>query len=64
MIEKNPVDMAAKLLLIVGGLDAGLSMAGINVLGIIFGSIPLLLSLIYILVGLAALYSLYTIFRK
>ena len=65
MIEKNPVDMAAKILLIIGGLNWGvMGVASINVLGMVFGSIPLLLSLIYILVGLAAVYDLYVIFVK
>ena len=65
MIEKNPVDMAAKILLLLGGLNWGvMGVASVNVLGLIFGSIPLLLSLIYIVVGLAAVYDLYVIFVK
>lgn len=54
------VDMLAKVLLIIGGLNWGLvGVANLNVVEMIFGSIPILLTLVYVLVGLSALYMLY-----
>ena len=55
------LDTIAKVLLIVGGLNWGL--VGLNsswnVVGMIFGGVGWLLSLVYILVGLSAVYELW-----
>ncbi len=55
------VDTIAMILLIIGGLNWGL--VGLNrdwnVVEMIFGGMPSLVSLIYILVGLSALYQLW-----
>ncbi len=59
MMNKT-LDTIAMILLIIGGLNWGL--IGINmdwnVVGMIFGSMGWLLNLIYILVGLSAVYEL------
>ncbi len=53
------VDMVALILLVVGGLNwgiVGLTDGGTNVVWAIFGTWPMLVNLIYILVGLSAVY--------
>ncbi len=56
------VHMIAFILVIIGGLNWGLIgiNSGWNVVNLIFGSIGWLESLIYILVGLSALYLVFT----
>jgi len=61
--EKKSLDMAAWLLLIVGGLNWGLVGLGSlansgswNVVEIVLGSVPVARDLVYLLVGLSALY--------
>jgi len=60
-LEKKIIDWIALVLVIVGGLNWGL--VGINrnwnLVNMIFGSITWLESLVYILVGVAALYMIY-----
>lgn len=51
--------MIAFALVVVGGLNWGLTALGWNVVNLIFGSWPGLENLIYILVGLSALYMLF-----
>jgi len=64
-MEKNPVDLIALILVIVGGLNWGLiGIANFNLVTTIFGSIPILVQLIYIVVGLAALYTIYYLTKK
>lgn len=66
MAEKSVVDQIAGWLLIIGGLNWGL--VGINrgwdLVDLIFGSVAWLASIVYILVGLSALYMLYAMFAK
>ena len=52
------VHIAAFALLIVGGLNWGLSglIPGVNVVNLILGSVPVLERIVYILVGLSAVY--------
>ena len=65
MAEKSIIDWIALILLIIGGLNWGLVGVGDwNVVEIIFGSIPLLVTIIYVLVGLAGLYTIYYLFKK
>jgi uncharacterized membrane protein YuzA (DUF378 family) len=65
MAEKNPVDMLAQILVIVGGLNWGLyGVAKLDLVNLLLGSVPLLAQLVYILVGLSALYMLFTMFGK
>lgn len=58
----NTVDWIAMILLIVGGINWGLvGLAQFDLVAALFGGQDALLSrIVYILVGLAALYSIYT----
>ena len=56
------IDWLAMILLIVGGLNWGLvGLGGIDLVATIFGDGSALSRIVYVLVGLAALYSLYTL---
>ena len=48
--------MVAFVLVIVGGLNWGLTALGFNLVTMIFGSWPMVEQLVYILVGLSAVY--------
>ena len=52
------VHMVAFALLVIGGLNAGLAalVAGLNIVNLILGSVPILERIFYILVGLSAVY--------
>ena len=70
-MEKNAVEMVAGLLLIVGGLNWGLVGLGsllnygnLNVVNRILGSMASIESIVYVLVGLSALYMVYAMFMK
>lgn len=52
--------IASFILLVVGGLNWGLTALGYNVVNMILGSVPLLETLVYVLVGLAAIYEIAT----
>jgi uncharacterized membrane protein YuzA (DUF378 family) len=57
----NALDWIAMILLIVGGLNWGLvGLADFNLVAAIFGDGSALSRIVYILVGLSALWSLYT----
>jgi uncharacterized membrane protein YuzA (DUF378 family) len=58
-MAKNALDWIALILLIIGGLNWGLAVFNINVVTAILGSIPVLVTIVYALVGLAALYTIY-----
>lgn len=60
MAVRNPVDLIALILVIVGGLNWGLvGLFDFNLVTTIFGGGSTLSRIIYILVGLAALYMIY-----
>jgi hypothetical protein len=60
MAEKNALDWIALVLVIVGGLNWGLvGLFSFDLVEAIFGSIPILQKIVYILVGLAAIYMIY-----
>ncbi len=64
-MEKSVLDWIALILLIIGGLNWGLMGVGVeNVVELILGSVPILVTIIYILVGLSALYTIYYLFKK
>lgn len=71
-MEKNTLDWIALILLIVGGLNWGLvgiaSFTEINysydLVALLFNSIPWLGAIVYLLVGLSALYTIYFLFKK
>jgi uncharacterized protein len=52
--------MVAFILLIVGGLNWGLTALGYNVVAMILGSMPMVEQVVYILVGLSAIYMIAT----
>ena len=59
------LNMVADVLLIIGGLNWGLvGVADWNLVDSLFGAWPALVSIIYILVGLSALYALWMMFQK
>ena len=58
----NAMDWIAMILLIVGGLNWGLvGVADFDLVAALFGEGSALSRIVYVLVGLSALYSLYTI---
>ena len=60
MAVRNPVDLIALILVIIGGLNWGLvGLLDFNLVDAIFGAGSPLSRIIYILVGLAALYMIY-----
>lgn len=51
------VDVIAAILLVVGGLNWGLiGLFDFNIVNLIFGSLPILERIVYVVVGLAAVY--------
>ncbi|MBD3210777.1 DUF378 domain-containing protein [Candidatus Micrarchaeota archaeon] len=64
-MEKNPVDLLAMVLVIIGGLNWGLVGAlELDLVQLLFGSIPILAKVVYVVVGLAALYMIYYVVRE
>ena len=56
----NVIDWIALVLVIIGALNWGLvGLFGFNLVAAIFGGVPVLESLIYIVVGLAGLWTIY-----
>ncbi len=65
MAEKSVLDWIALVLVIVGGLNWGLvGLLNFNLVSAIFGSVTWLMNLVYILVGVAALYLIYYLRKK
>jgi uncharacterized membrane protein YuzA (DUF378 family) len=65
MMAKSTLDWITLILVLIGGLNWGLiGIGGWNIVDMIFGSIPILARIIYILVGISALYMLYANFKK
>ncbi len=59
-MEKNYLDLISMILVIIGGINWGLvGLINLDLVKLIFGSIPVLQQLVYILVGLAGLYMIY-----
>ena len=60
MVVRNPVDLIALILVIVGGLNWGLvGLFDFNLVDTIFGAGSTLSRIVYMIVGLAALYMIY-----
>jgi len=60
MVVKDPVDLIALILVIVGGLNWGLvGLFNFDLVAAIFGAGSMLARIVYILVGLASLYMIY-----
>ena len=65
MTEKSVIDWIALVLVIVGGLNWGLvGLLNVDLVELIFGSIPILQRIVYIVVGLAAIYLIYFATKK
>lgn len=57
--SRTPLDWLAGALLVIGGLNWGLiGLFGFDLVAAIFGQMTLISRIVYVLVGLAALYSL------
>jgi len=58
-MEKDVIDWIVLILLIVGGLNWGLvGLFDMDLVQVIFGGIPVLADIVYILVGLSGLYAI------
>jgi len=58
-MDRNPVDWIAIVLLIIGGLNWGLvGILKFNLVSFLFSGIPILMNIVYILVGVAAIYAI------
>lgn len=55
-MKLNILDLVALVLVIVGGLNWGLMAFGYNLVTAVLGSVPMLVTLVYALVGLSAVY--------
>ena len=65
MAKMNTLDWIAMILVIIGGLNWGL--IGIfkwDLIGAIFGAMSVVSRIVYILVGIAAIYMIYFITKK
>jgi uncharacterized membrane protein YuzA (DUF378 family) len=64
MVHCNALDWTALVLTAIGAINWGLiGLFGFNLVTAIFGGIPFLVTLIYILVGLAGLWQIYLMVR-
>jgi hypothetical protein len=62
---KTTLDWIALVLVLIGGINWGLvGLFGFNLVNAIFGSIAILEKIIYILVGIAAIYMIYYLTKK
>lgn len=63
-VKRDPLLIIAAILLIIGGLNWLLVAFGVNVIDAIFGPVTtsIITRLIYIIVGLAAIYMLYPLY--
>ena len=58
-MEKDVIDWIVLILLIVGGVNWGLvGLFDIDLVQVLFGGIPVLADIVYILVGLSGLYAI------
>ncbi len=64
MDTKKIIDIIALVLVIVGGLNWGLAIANINLVQMLFGTIPMLVTAVYALVALAGLYTITILLEK
>jgi uncharacterized protein len=63
--KKSTLDWIAIVLLLVGGLNWGLvGLLDLDLVALLFGAIPVLQKIVYILVGASALYGIYMVYKK
>ena len=64
-MKKSVIDVIAMVLLVIGGLNWGLVGLGVgDAVNLVLGSIPILATVVYVLIGLAGLWGLYMLFKK
>ncbi len=64
MVRLNALDWIALILATIGAINWGLvGLFGFNLVSAIFGGVPFLLALIYVVVGLAGLWLIYLMVR-
>jgi len=61
---KSTLDWVALILVIIGSLNWGFAVFDFNLVDAILGSIPVAVKIVYGLVGLAALYTIYFLFKE
>ncbi|STX27967.1 Domain of uncharacterised function (DUF378) [Legionella beliardensis] len=60
----NGLDVVVLIILVIGGINWGLvGLANFDLVAFLFGPMSILSRIVYCLVGLAALYTLYLIYR-
>ena len=64
MAKKSIIDWIAFALVIIGGINWGLTGFGFNLVEMLTGAGTIVTSIIYWIVGLAALYLIYYIIKK
>ncbi len=64
MAKDNMIETVAMALLVIGGLNWGLTALGYNIVAMLLGTVPLLEKAVYLIVGLSALYIAYTLIKK
>ncbi len=64
MAEKTVIDWIAYVLVIIGALNWGLVALNFNLVSAIFGVASLLSKIVYGLVGIAGIYTIYAILKK
>ena len=65
MADRSVLDWVALVLVVVGGLNWGLvGAANMNLVNMLLGSLPMVEKVVYILVGLSALYTVYYLFKE
>lgn len=64
MYKLTHVDVIMLVLLIIGGINWGLvGLAGFDLVAFLFGPMTMISRLVYIVVGVAALYTAYLVYR-
>ena len=64
MYKLTHVDVIMLVLLIIGGVNWGLvGLAGFDLVAFLFGPMSMLSRLVYIVVGISALYTAYLVYR-
>ncbi len=65
MAKKGVIDLIALVLVIIGGLNWGLvGLFNLDLVSWLLGSIPVLAKIVYVLVGLSALWMIYVATKK
>ena len=65
MAGKDTLGLVVNILLIIGGLNWGLvGLLDMDVVELVLGAVPVLVTIVYVLVGVAALYKAYAMFLK